>query len=89
MPDSVEMTFEYPEGFAVRYSQFFGNGAGRYLTLFGSRGSMDCSNWSWDGEWTVSGEGSQEPDRIAPGTKLAKVEGVHHMKNWLDCLRTR
>jgi predicted dehydrogenase len=89
VPDSVEMVFEYPEGFVVRYSQFFGNGAGRYNRIYGTRGSIDCSNWSWDGEWPVSGEGSDEPDKVEKGTKLPRVESVHHMKNWLECLRTR
>jgi len=88
-PDSVEMTFEYPEGFVVRYGQFFGNAAGRFLNLYGTRGSIDCSNWSWDGEWPLSGEGTEEPERIQPGATLPKAESVHHMKNWLECLRTR
>jgi len=89
VPDSVEMTFEYPEGFVVRYGQIFGNGAGRYNMVFGTRGSINCEDWSWNGEWPVSGEGTDEPDRIQPGTKLPSVASVHHMKNWLDCLRTR
>ncbi len=89
VPDSVEMIFEYPEGFIVRYGQCFGNGAGRDNRIYGSRGSMDCSNWSWDGEWPISGEGSEEPDKIEKGAKLPRVESVPHMKNWLECLRTR
>jgi predicted dehydrogenase len=89
VPDSVEMTFEYPEGFVVRYGQFFGNGAGNYNSIYGTRGAIDCSNWSWDGEWPVSGERAEAEDRVAKGTKLPRVESVHHMKNWLDCLRTR
>jgi len=89
VPDSVEMTFEYPEGFVVQYGQFFGNGAGRYNRIYGTRGSIDCSNWSWDGEWPVSGEGSEEPDKVESGIKLPRVDSVHHMKNWLECLRTR
>ena len=88
-PDSVEMTFEYPEGLVVRYGQFFGNGSGRYNTVYGTRGSIDCEDWSWDGEWPISGEGTEEPDRIQPGAKLPRATSVHHMKNWLDCLRTR
>jgi predicted dehydrogenase len=88
-PDSVEMTFEYPEGLVVRYGQFFGNGSGRYNSVYGTRGSIDCEDWSWDGEWPISGDGTEEPDRIKPGSKLPKVASVHHMKNWLDCLRTR
>ena len=89
VPDSVEMIFEYPDGFVVRYSQIFGNGAGRYNSIYGSRGSIDCSDWSWGGEWPLSGEGSEEPDRIEKGTRLPRVESVPHMKNWLECLRTR
>ena len=89
VPDSVEMIFEYPEGFIVRYGQCFGNGAGRDNRIYGSRGSIDCSNWSWDGEWPVSGEGSEEPDKVEKGTRLPLVESVPHMKNWLECLRTR
>jgi len=89
VPDSVEMTFEYPEGFVVRYGQFFGNGSGRYNSIFGTRGGIDCSNWSWDGEWPVSGEGAEAADRIEKGTKLPRLESVHHMLNWLDCLRSR
>jgi predicted dehydrogenase len=89
VPDSVEVIFEYPEGFVVRYGQFFGNGAGRYNRIYGTRGSIDCGNWSWGGEWPVTGEGSDEADKIEPGTKLPRVESVPHMKNWLECLRTR
>ena len=89
VPDSVEMVFEYPEGFVVRYGQFFGNSAGRDNRIYGTRGSIDCSDWSWDGEWPVSGEGSDEPDKVENGTKLPRLESVPHMKNWLECLRTR
>jgi len=89
VPDSVEMTFEYPEGFVVRYCQFFGNGFQRYNSIFGTRGSIDCGNWSWDGDWPVSGDGAEAADRLEKGTKLPRVEGVHHMLNWLECLRTR
>ena len=89
VPDSVEMVFEYPEGFVVRYGQFFGNSAGRDNRIYGTRGSIDCGDWSWDGEWPVSGEGSDEPDKVENGTKLPRLESVPHMKNWLECLRTR
>ena len=30
-----------------------------------------------------------EADKIENGVKLPRVESVPHMKNWLDCLRTR
>jgi predicted dehydrogenase len=88
-PDSIEVVLEYPEGFMVRYGQFFGLGAGRYLKFYGTRGWIDGSRWSRDAEWEISGEGSGEPDRIAPGTKLPRVESAPHMQNFFDCIRSR
>ncbi len=88
-PDSVEMIFEYPEGFVVRYGQFFGNSGGSYLNFYGTRGTIDGRNWRWDGEWPVIGSDSRAPDRLPDGTKLPPVEGVPHMKNFLQCLHTR
>jgi len=88
-PDSVECVLEYPEGFLVRYGQFFGLGTGNYLKLYGTRGSMDAANWSWGGQWEISGRGSNEPDRIAEGATLPRGESVPHMVNFLQCIRTR
>lgn len=88
-PDSVEVVLEYREGFLVRYSTAFGTRAGNYLKFFGTRGTIDGTRWSWDNPWTVTGEGSGEPDRVKEGTTLPKVESVKHMQNWLQCLRTR
>lgn len=89
VPDQVEMIFEYPEGFFVRYGQSFGNSAGRYLNYYGSRGTIDGSNWSWEGKWKLSGDGSDAPDKIQPGTTLPDAKSTPHMLNWLQCLRTR
>ena len=89
VPDSVEMVFEYPEGFVVRYGQFFGNSGGRYLNVYGTRGTMDGSDWRWDGEWKLSGRGSDAPDKLGEGAKLPRGNGTPHMKNWLECLRSR
>ncbi|MEN6532996.1 MAG: Gfo/Idh/MocA family oxidoreductase [Bryobacteraceae bacterium] len=87
-PDSIETILEYPqEGFMARYSSVFGNGAGSYMKVFGTRGVLDCSNWGKLPE--ISGDGSQEPDKIAPGTKVPEVEVTHHMKNFFDCVRSR
>jgi hypothetical protein len=89
-PDSIETVFEYPdEGFMVRYNTTFGTNAGSYLKFFGTRGVLDASRWSWTEPFQVSGEGSGEPDRIQPGTALPSLESTPHMKNWLECLRSR
>ena len=88
-PDSVEVALEYPEDFLVRYCTVFGNSAGRLAKWFGTRGTLDAKNLSSRTPWTVSGEGSGEPDRIAAETELPMEKRVHHMQNFLDCIRTR
>ena len=87
-PDSIETILEY-EGFLVRYNTTFGTGAGNYLKFFGTRGVLDASRWSWTEPFQLSGEGSGEPDRIEAGTALPTIESTPHMKNWLECLRSR
>jgi predicted dehydrogenase len=87
-PDSIECVFEYPEGLMVRYCTMFGNSAGNYAKWWGTRGTVDAKSLSPGQTWTVSGEGSGEPDKLS-AAELPKVETVHHMKNWLDCIRSR
>jgi predicted dehydrogenase len=87
-PDSVEVVFEYPEGFMVRYCTMFGNGAGNYAKWWGARGVVDGKSLSSSQTWTVSGEGSGEPDKL-PAGEIPKVETVHHMQNWIECIRSR
>lgn len=88
-PDSVEVALEYPEEFLVRYCTVFGNGAGRHAKWFGTLGTLDAKNLSRREPWTVSGEGAEEPDRIQGELELPMEERVHHMQNWLDCIRSR
>jgi predicted dehydrogenase len=90
-PDSVETVLEYPDngGFLVRYCTAFGTGAGNYLKFFGTRGVIDASRWRWNEPFQLSGEGSGEPDRIEPGARIPEMESTPHMKNFLECLRTR
>jgi len=88
-PDSVEVALEYPEGFMVRYCTVFGTGAGSYAKWFGTRGTLDAKNLSPSQKWTVSGQGSGEPDRITGEVEVAPVETMHHMQNFLECVRSR
>jgi predicted dehydrogenase len=88
-PDSIEVLLEYPEGFLVRYNSTFGNGANNYLKFYGTRGVLDASRWGWKDSFPISGDGTQESDRIRPGDVIPPAESVHHMKNYFDCLRSR
>lgn len=89
VPDSIEVTLEYPEGFLVRYCTMYGNGAGNYARWYGTRGTLDAKNLSPREKWVATGEGAGDPDRITEGIQVPEPETPHHMKNFLDCVRTR
>jgi len=88
-PDSVEVILEYPEEFLVRYCTVFGTSAGNYAKWFGTRGTIDGKNLSPSQHWTVTGEGSGEPDKIQSDFEVEEPQTVHHMKNFFDCVRSR
>ena len=89
VPDSVETILEYPEGFLVRYNTTFGSGANSFFKIVGTRGVIDATRWQWDKPFALSGDGSGEPDKIKPGSGIPMLESTPHMKNWLECLRSR
>ncbi|HYO82649.1 MAG TPA: Gfo/Idh/MocA family oxidoreductase [Bryobacteraceae bacterium] len=88
-PDSVEVSLEYPDGPLVRYCTMFGNGAGNFAKWFGTRGTLDARSLSSRDTWTASGEGSGEPDKLTAAIDLPRPETPHHMRNWIDCIRSR
>lgn len=89
VPDSIEVAYEYAEGFMVRYSTVFGNRAGNYAKWFGTRGTLDAKSLSPRTDWEMTGEGSEEKDRIVDPIVFRPRETVSHMQNFLDCVRTR
>ena len=84
-PDSFEAILEY-EGFLVRYNTAFGTDSNSYMKFFGTRGVMDATEW--DKPWVLAGQ-QGEPDAIAAGTKIPELPSTPHMKNWLECMRSR
>jgi len=84
-PEVVHTILEYPSGMLVSYATTFGNGSGNLMHFFGKRGMIDSTEWE---KPTVTGRGSEEPDKIKDGP-VEPVEMTHHMQNWLQCLRTR
>jgi predicted dehydrogenase len=89
VPDSIEVAYEYPEGFMVRYATSFGNGAGNFAKWFGTRGTLDAKNLSPRATWEMTADGSGEPDRITSPVLFESREVVSHMQNFLDCVRSR
>jgi predicted dehydrogenase len=88
-PDSVEVALDYPEGVMVRYCTVFGNAAGNQAKWFATRGTLDAKNLSSRETWVASGDGSGEPDKLTDPIDLPRPETPHHMKNWIDCIRSR
>ncbi len=87
-PDSIEVVLDYAEaGFLARYNTTFGTGANSFMKFIGTRGTMDATNWSKP--WAITGEGSGEENRIQSGAQMPEVQSTPHMKNWLECIRTR
>ncbi len=84
--DTVHALLEYPEGFLVSYSTNFGNASNNYTKYFGTNGTLDVSDW---GKQFISGEGGGGEDQLKEKAPVPAVETVPHMKNWLECLRTR
>ncbi len=84
-PDSVETILEY-DNFLVRYSTAFGTAHGNYLKFFGTRGTLDASNWSGK-PFTVIPNGAEDP--LPAGASIPEMQSDPHMLNWLKCLRTR
>jgi predicted dehydrogenase len=89
VPDSVEVLYEYPEGFMVRYSTIFGNSAGNYAKWFGTLGTLDAKNLGARNAWELSGDGSQEPNRITETRSFPPRETKSHMHDFFDCIRSR
>ncbi len=88
VPDSVELTLEYPqEGFLVRYCSTFGVRGHSHLKFFGSRGVMDATRWR--DPFLISGDTVEDDDRIGESETIPEAESVPHMLNFLECARNR
>ena len=85
-PENIETLLEYPSGMLVSYSTSFGYGGGNLMHFMGRRGMIDSTDWDSP---TVSGKGSEDPDRIKTDGPVESVDMVPHMQNWLQCLRSR
>lgn len=87
--DSVETSFEYPEGFMVRYCTLFGNSAGNQAKWYGTLGTVDAKSLSTRQHWSASGEGSGEPDKLTSEIQMDEPVMVPHMQNFVECVRSR
>ncbi|MBX3179314.1 MAG: Gfo/Idh/MocA family oxidoreductase [Candidatus Hydrogenedentes bacterium] len=87
-PDQVNAQYVYPEGFMVSYTSNFGNGSGNLFKVYGTRGTMDLTDWN---NPKITKDGCKKGETpLEPGDgNVAPVERPNHVLNWLRCLRTR
>jgi predicted dehydrogenase len=85
-PDNVTASWMYPDGFMIRSSNNFGNSAGNFKKIYGTKGTMDITNAN---ACSYSAEGGPKRDGKIRGK--VEVEGIQrpdHFLNWLQCMRS-
>jgi predicted dehydrogenase len=81
--DVFAALLDYPKGFLVSFAMSLTNAAGNRNLWHGTRGTMDLENW------TISGDGARGPDRLERTIKIEGEPTTSHMRNFLDCVRSR
>lgn len=86
LPDCVQATWIYPEGFLVSSSNNLGNGYGSVRKFYGDRGVLKVDNWNAP---TYSAEGGPRRDGTIRGDNPVPLVGrPDHFRDWLNCMRT-
>lgn len=86
VPDTVQATWTYPEGFMLSSGNYFGNGSVDTRRFYSDRGVLKADNWNAP---TYSAEGGAHRDGSIRGQKeVALVETPDHFLNWLQCMRS-
>jgi predicted dehydrogenase len=84
--DTLDCVIEYPKGFIVNYSTRLGNKhAIPEVMFYGTKGTFDTQTWTARGEG--GGEGALANAALAQNDM--RVEGEGHVRNWIECVRSR
>lgn len=81
--DTIYATFDFPQGFAMRYLTGLGNSADAGLSIYGTNGVFRESTWS------ATGAGGRGAGVIKEDIKVTPEPNDRHMGNWLECVRSR
>lgn len=85
LPDCVQATWIYPEGFLVSSSNNLGNGSGSVRNFYGEKAMLKVDNWNAP---TYSDKGCPRRDGTITGENPVKlVEHPDHFLDWLQCIR--
>lgn len=80
--DTVYALLEYPTAFVLRYCSGLGNSLGNGCYFYGTKGSFDTSTWK------ATGAGGRR-DKIEEDIIIEAQPSENHVKNWLECVRSR
>jgi len=87
-PDTIQVVLKYGKPgkeFLATYGTTLINASGHLTRVQGTKGTMLVEN-----EWNISGDGSNNPNTLRETTEIPEKPGtLHHMANWLDCVRRR
>jgi len=87
VPDCVQATWIYPEGFLVSSSNNTGNGSGNVRNFYGDRGTLNILN---SNSPTFNSSGALNPDTKVKGDRpVEPVDCPNHWLNWLQCMRDK
>lgn len=81
--DTLYAIYDYPEGFACRYASGLGNSAESGCRIYGTNGMFSESGFK------ITGAGGKGNNVVKEEMKIEPEAGEDHMRNWLDCIRSR
>lgn len=81
--DTMYALFEYPRGFILRYCTGLGNSYGMGCYFYGTNGAFDTTSWK------ATGLGGRGGSKIKEEISVEPLPGENHMKNFLECVRSR
>jgi predicted dehydrogenase len=90
--DTFHASFLYPKGFLFDYAAQFGNDYPGHARYYGQNGTLERggSGDEGGGNYVARGlGGGKRGERLAQEIKLSPIAPVHHMRNWLECMRSR
>ncbi len=86
LPDCVQATWIYPEGFMVSSSNNLGHGIGSVRNFYGDKGMLNVTNWNSP---VYSDKGSPRRDGSIEGENpVTPVNRPDHFLDWLQCIRS-
>ncbi len=81
--DTLSAILDYPSGFQLNISMSLCNSADTHFIVYGSNGKLDVQ------KRILSGDGGVGKKQIKAEKILDPAKSDHHMKNWIDCIRSR